>query len=61
MAGELFDMVRRRYGKGLNDEELEQIRKNIEGIVSASEEMKNVKLTNGDEPLSRFLPYRKEA
>ncbi len=60
MSDEMFQMVRRRYGQNLTKEELEQVQKGIEGIVSAAEAMKAVELKNSDEPHSLFVPYRKE-
>ena len=60
MSDEMFQMVRRRYGQNLTKEELEQVQKGVEGIVSAAEAMQAVDLKNGDEPHSVFVPYRKE-
>jgi len=57
----LFDMVRDRYGNRLSAEELEEVRKGVEGIVKAAEALRSVKLGNGTEPFSLFKPYRKGA
>lgn len=57
----LFDMVRDRYGNRLSAEELEEVRKGVEGIVKTAEALRSVKLGNGTEPFSLFKPYRKGA
>ena len=57
---ERFKIVRRLYGDRLSSEELAEVRKSVEGIVEAAESMRAVKLENGDEPFSVFVPYRKE-
>ncbi len=60
MSDEMFRIVRRRYGQNLTQEELEQVQKGVEGVISAADAMKAVELKNGDEPHSLFVPYRKE-
>ena len=60
-AESLFEMVRGRYGDRLSAEELEEVRKGVEGIAKAAETLRSVKLKNGDEPFSIFKPYKKEA
>ena len=57
----LFEMVRDRYGDRLSAEELEEVRKGVEGIAEAAEALRSVKLGNGTEPFSIFKPYKKEA
>ena len=57
---ERFNIVKRLYGDRLTAEELDEVRKGVEGIVEAAESMRAVKLENGDEPFSVFVPYRKE-
>ena len=57
----LFKMVRDRYGDRLSAEELEEVRKGVEGIAEAAEALRSVKLGNGTEPFSIFKPYKKEA
>ena len=57
---ERFNIVKRLYGDRLTSEELDEVRKGVEGIVEAAESMRAVKLENGDEPFSVFVPYRKE-
>ena len=57
---ERFNIVKRLYGDRLTPEELDEVRKGVEGIVEAAESLRAVKLENGDEPFSVFVPYRKE-
>ena len=57
----LFEMVRDRYRDLLSVEELEEVRKGVEGIAKAAEALRSVKLGNGTEPFSIFKPYRKGA
>ncbi len=56
----LFSLVRERYGSRLNAEELEEVRKGVEGVVEMAQSLRSQKLQNGDEPFSIFAPYRKE-
>ncbi|MCH7706562.1 MAG: hypothetical protein IIB33_05900 [Chloroflexi bacterium] len=53
-----FDLVRERYGSGLSPEELEQVRTSVERLVEAADAMRSVPLSNADEPLATFVPYR---
>ena len=57
---ERFNIVKRLYGDRLTAEELDEVSKGVVGIVEAAESMRAVKLENGDEPFSVFVPYRKE-
>lgn len=59
-AEHLFEMVKDRYGDRLSAEELEEVRKGVEGIAKAAKALRGVKLENSDEPFSIFKPYRKE-
>ena len=55
----MFNVVRERYGDRLDDEQLEEVRRGVEGIFEAAESLREIKLENGDEPFSLFVPYRK--
>ena len=55
----MFDVVRERYGDRLDDEQLEEVKKGVEGIFEAAQALREIKLENGDEPFSTFVPYRK--
>ena len=56
----LFNIVRERYGDRLSAEELEEVRKGVEGFAEVTQALRAQKLENSDEPLSTFVPYRKE-
>ena len=56
----LFDMVKQRYGDRLTPEQLNEVRKGVAATVEAAEALRSVKLGNGNEPFSVFVPYRKE-
>ena len=55
-----FDMVKDLYGDRLDDEQLEEVRKGIEGIVAAAGALRAIELDNGDEPFPVFTPFRRE-
>ena len=55
----MFNVVRERYGKHLDDEQLEEVKKGVEEIFEAAESLRKIKLENGDEPFSLFVPFRK--
>ena len=59
-AETLFQMISDRYGDRLDAEQLEGVRKGVETIAEAAQALRDVKLENGDEPLSIFTPYRAE-
>lgn len=56
----LYEMVRRRYGHRLDAEELEGVRKGIQGIVEGARALRAVRLDNADEPFEPFRPFRAE-
>ena len=58
---ERFNTVKRLYGDRLDDEQLKGVRTGVETIVRASEAVRAVRLENGDEPFSVFVPYREES
>lgn len=55
---ERLGVVKGLYGDRIDDEQLEEVRKAVEGIVTASRALRAVKLDNGNEPFSVFKPYR---
>ena len=55
-----LNIVTRLYGDRLDDEQLAEVRKGVEGIVEMADAMRAVKLQNGDEPMSVFSPHREE-
>ena len=54
----LFETVRLRYGGHLSGPQLAEVREGVAAIAAASEELRSVKLENGDEPFFVFNPYR---
>jgi hypothetical protein len=54
----LHALIRRRYGDRLTDEQLQALRKMVEAMVEHVVAMRGVSLTNADEPLQHFTPFR---
>jgi len=57
-AERLFALVRDRHGDRLTPEQLDGVRKGIEGVVQAARALRAVRLDNSDEPMQPFVPYR---
>jgi len=57
---ELFALVRRRYGDRLTPDELEGVRRSVQGIVEGARALRAVRLDNSDEPFQPFAPFRDE-
>ncbi len=54
----MFELVRRRYGDRLDEDQLAEVRAGVEAAARASDELRSVRLENGDEPLFVFQPFR---
>ena len=54
----LFELIRQRYGHRLTAAELEEVRKGVLGVARMTATLRTVRLENGDEPFSVFIPYR---
>jgi hypothetical protein len=54
----LFALVSARYGARLDAQQLEGVRKAIEGIVEQARAVRAVRLGNADEPTTAFRAYR---
>ena len=54
----LFALVSARYGSRLDAQQLEGVRKAIEGIVAQARAVRAVRLGNAEEPYQTFRPYR---
>ena len=54
----LSKLVLLRYGRYLNKDQLAEVRTGVEAIAKVSEELRAVKLENGEEPFFVFKPYR---
>ena len=59
-AETLFSLVKEKYGDKIAPEELEEVKKAVEGIVETSMELRKVELGNWDEPFTIFKPYRRD-
>jgi hypothetical protein len=53
----LFTLVKQKYGDRLSEEQLIEVKSNVEKIVETAIELREVKLDNSDEPFSVFIPY----
>lgn len=59
-ADALFEIVRQRYGDRLTPEKLDDVRKIVRAQVEAARALRLIRLTNADEPMQSFAPYRAE-
>ena len=59
-ADALFEIVRQRYGDRLTGKQLDELRKIVQAQVEAARALRPVRLTNADEPMLPFAPYRAE-
>ena len=57
----LFAMVAERYGARLTPAQLEDVRRAIEAVVTGARALRAVKLTNSDEPMQPFVPFRADS
>jgi hypothetical protein len=53
-AQALAEVVRQRWGAQLTPEDLDEVRRTIDGNLKAAERLRAVKLGNADEPVTRF-------
>jgi hypothetical protein len=60
-AAFLFDLIRTRYGNRLTPEQLEGVRRGVAAVVAQSALLRAVRLSNADEPVQRFVPFRADA
>ena len=56
----LFEIVRQRYGHRLTREQLDELGKIVQAQVEAARALRAMRLTNADEPMQPFAPYREE-
>jgi hypothetical protein len=52
-----FQIVKERYGTVIDPNDFGAVRKGIEGVVKAAEELRSVKLDNSVGPSLVFTPY----
>jgi hypothetical protein len=57
----LLNLIKQRYGARLTPAELEEVQQGVAGIARAVAALRAVKLDNGDEPFSIFVPYGQES
>ena len=57
-ADALFEIVRLRYGDRLTEVQLDELRKIVAAQLEAARALRAVALTNADEPMQPFAPYR---
>jgi len=56
----LFEIVRQRYGDRLTPEQLDELSRIVYAQVEAARALRSMRLTNADEPVQPFAPYRAE-
>lgn len=56
----LLELVKKRYGDRLTDEQIEAVEKHVKNNLETAEKLRSVELENGDEPYNVFKPYRRE-
>jgi hypothetical protein len=54
----LLELVRARYGQRLTAAQLEGVRRGVTAVVEQVAALRAVRLTNADEPVQRFAPFR---
>jgi hypothetical protein len=60
-ADALFEIVRQRYGDRLKREQLDELSRIVRAQVEAARALRQIRLTNVDEPMQPFAPYRAES
>lgn len=56
----LFNLVKLNYQDKISQKELDEVKKAVDNIVKASENVRSIELANWDEPFSVFIPFREE-
>ena len=56
----LLDLVRKRYGDRLTDDQIAEVEKQLKKNLETAEKLRLVELENGDEPYNVFKPFRRE-
>jgi hypothetical protein len=57
----LFALVRHRYADRLDDAQLEEVRKTVEGLVRDLAALRAAIIPDDAEPAQPFVPYRSDA
>ncbi len=56
-----MDLVLARYGRHLDEDARRAVRRDVEAVVRRGDRMRAFELSNGDEPMPVFTPYRTPA
>jgi hypothetical protein len=56
----MMSLIMHHYGSRLTAAQLEEVRQGVEGLARVTAALRQVPLSNGDEPLAVFVPYRQE-
>jgi len=56
----LSGMIQHRYGNRLSIQDIEEVKKGVDGVIKTVAALRSVPLANSDEPMLRFTPYREE-
>ena len=56
----LLELVKKRYGDRLTEEQIEAVEKQVKNNLETAEKLRSVELENADEPYNVFKPYRRE-
>ena len=56
----LLELVKKRYGDRLTEEQIEAVEKQVKNNLDTAEKLRSVELENTDEPYNVFKPYRRE-
>ena len=54
----LFALIRERYGTRLDAEQLEELRKTVEGLVRDLAALRAAEIPDDAEPAQPFIPFR---
>ena len=55
----LLELVKKRYGDRLTEEQIEAVEKQVKNNLDTAEKLRAVELENADEPYNVFKPYRR--
>jgi hypothetical protein len=56
----MMRLITQQYGTRLTPAELQEVRQGVEGLAQVTAALRQVPLSNSDEPLAVFVPYRQE-
>jgi hypothetical protein len=56
----MMSRIIHHYGSRLTPAQLQEVRQGVEGLAQVTAALRQVPLSNSDEPLAVFVPYRQE-